>query len=77
MDIVKFKSGNDGYTYITINVYYWYMRIMPLKDKKGTSVVVALRGFIFEDRQPSRVGSAKCQEFKSKEVNNMFGWIWN
>ncbi|XP_069109792.1 uncharacterized protein [Argopecten irradians] len=73
MDMVKFKSENDGYSYIlvVIDVFSKYLWLRPLKNKKGTSVSKALQDILSEGRQPSRIRSDKGQEFRSKDVNSL------
>ena len=73
MDMVKFKSQNDGYSYVlvVIDVFSKFLWMRSLKDKKGESVVKALQDILREGRQPSRIRTDKGQEFRSKEVNKL------
>ncbi len=74
MDMVKFAKYNDGIQYIlvVIDVFSKYVWLRPLKDKKGYTTAKALRDILNEGRQPMRIRTDRGQEFRAKEVQNLF-----
>ncbi|XP_069105140.1 uncharacterized protein [Argopecten irradians] len=71
VDMVKFRSENDGYSnvFVVIVIFSKYLWLRPLKDKQGTSVSRALQYILIRGRQPNRIRTDKDQEFRSREVN--------
>ena len=70
MDMVKFTKYNNGVQYVllVIDVFSKYVWLRPLKDKKGVSVVEAIKDILKEGRKPSRIRTDSGQEFKAKVV---------
>ena len=74
MDVVKFSEFNEGYKYVfvVIDVFSKYLWMHSLRDKKGTSVAHALREIFEQGRIPKRIRTDKRQEFRAKEVQDVF-----
>ena len=69
MDMTKVAKYNDGYHYIllAIDIFSWYVWMVPLTDKSGNEVVRALSK-IFMERVPETVCSDKGTEFLGHKV---------
>jgi ribulose bisphosphate carboxylase small subunit len=73
MDMTKFSKYNRGYNFIlvAIDIFSKYVWLRPLKDKRGESVMKALKNIFAEGRSPSRIRTDKGQEFKSRLVESL------
>ena len=73
MDMVKFAKYNNGISYVlvVIDTFSKYLWLKPLKDKKGRSVVSAVKEIFQEGRVPTRIRTDKGQEFRAKEVQTL------
>ena len=73
-DMSALKDYNDDYTFLllvidTFNKYGW---IIPLKNKKGETIVNALEGIFKESgRRPKKLWTDKGREFTNKYVKNL------
>jgi hypothetical protein len=56
MDMTKFSKYNCGYNFIlvAIDIFSKYVWLRPLKDKRGESVMKALKNIFAEGRSPIR-----------------------
>ena len=74
MDMVKFGSDNDGYTYVlvVIDVFSKFLWLRKLKDKKEESVTRAFESIFKTGRKPSRIRTDKGQEFRAKTLQSLF-----
>ena len=63
MDITKFSKYNRGYNFIlvAIDIFSKYVWLRPLKDKRGESIMKALKNIFAEGRSPSRIRTDKGQ----------------
>ena len=70
--MTAFKDYNDGYTFLlfVIDTFSKYGWIIPLKNKKGKTVVDALKD-IFEKRKPEKLWTDKGKEFKNEDVKKL------
>ena len=60
---------NKGIKYLlcTINLFSKYAWVIPLKDKKGTSILNAFQKIISEGRKPNKVWVDQGSEFYKKK----------
>ena len=63
----KYNKGNK-YLLCAINLFSTYVWVIPIKDKKGTSIVNAFRKIISEGRKPNKIWVDEGSEF----YNNSF-----
>ena len=63
IDMTKFSKYNCGYSFIlvAIDIFSKYVWLRPLKDKRGESVMKALKSIFAEGRSPSRIRTDKGQ----------------
>jgi hypothetical protein len=73
MDMTKFSKYNRVYNFIlvAIDIFSKYVSQRPLKDKRGESVMKALKNIFDEGRSPSRIRTDKGQEFRSRLVESL------
>lgn len=73
MDMTKYSKYNRGYNFVlvAIDIFSKYLWLRILKDKKGESVVEALKDILREGRSPNRIRTDKGQEFRSKQVESL------
>ena len=50
----KYKKGNK-YLLCAIDLFHKYVWVVPLEDKKGTSIVNAFHKIISERRKPNKI----------------------
>ena len=70
---------NKGIKYLlcAIDLFSKYACVIPLKDKKGTSIVDVFQKIISKGRKPSKIGSNQGSEFYNNsfkdflEINNI------
>ena len=71
-DMQAFSKFNRSIKYLlaVIDVFSKYGWLVPLKDKKGKSVAMALKT-IFKERQPEKMWVDKGKEFYNKDVKEL------
>ena len=64
------SKNNKGNKYLlcAIDIFSKYVWVVPLKDKKGTSIVKAFQKIISEGRKPNKIWVDQGREF----YNNYF-----
>ena len=72
-DMRAFAKYNDGNTFLllvidTFNKYGW---IIPLKDKKGETMVNAFKTIFEEGRTPEKLWTDKGREFYNKDMDDL------
>ena len=72
VDMQAFSNFNRGIKYLlaVIDVFSKYGWLVPLKDKTGKSVAMALKT-IFEERQQEKMWVDKGKEFYNKDVKEL------
>ena len=72
VDMQAFSKFNRGIKYLlaVIDVFSKYGWLVPLKDKTGKSVAMALKT-IFKERQPETMWVDKGKEFYNKDVKEL------
>ena len=70
MDMTKYvKENNDmAFVLVVIDIFSKFLWLRSLKDKRGSTVSIALADIFKTGRQPNRIRSDKGQEFKAKPV---------
>ena len=63
----KYNKGNK-YLLCAINLFTKYVWVVPLKDKKGTSIVNSFQKIISKGRKPNKIWVDQGSEF----YNNSF-----
>ena len=58
----KYNKGNK-YLLCAIDIFSKYAWVIPIKDKKGTSVVNALQKIISKGRKPNKIWLIKVVNF--------------
>ena len=73
VDMQKFSKWNRGYKYLmmVIDVFSKYGWIIPLKDKKGESVMNAFKTIFNEGRKPQYLWVDKGKEFYNKHLKEL------
>ena len=71
-DMQSLSKYNKGVKYLlcAIDLFSKYAWVIPLKDKKGTSIVNALKKIISEGRKPLKYGLIKELSFTINLLNN-------
>ena len=61
---------NKGIKYLlcTINLFSKYTCVVPLKDKRGASILNAFQNIILKGRKPNKIGVGQGGKF----YNNLF-----
>ena len=72
-DMRAFAEYNEGNNYLllvidTFNKYGW---IIPLKDKKGETMVKAFKTIFKEGRKPKKLWTDKGREFYNKDMDDL------
>ena len=72
VDMSAFSRENKGYKFILsiIDIFSKYGWLVPLKDKKGTTVRDAFQS-VFKSRVPEKLWTDKGTEFYNKEVKKL------
>ena len=73
-DMTAFKDYNDGYTFLllVIDIFSKYGWIVPLKNKKGETIVKALKDIFKESgRRPAKLWTDKGREFFNEDVKDL------
>jgi transposase InsO family protein len=73
MDMTTFSKYNHGYNFImvAIDIFSKYVWLRPLKNKRGESVMKALKNILAEGRSPSRIRTDTGQAFRSRLVESL------
>ena len=58
----KYNKGIK-YLFCAIDLFSKYAWVVPIKDKKGTSIVNAFQKIISEERKPSKIWVGQGSEF--------------
>ena len=58
----KYNKGNK-YLLCAIDIFSKYVWVIPIKDKKGTSIVNAFKKIISEGRKPNKIWVDQGSEF--------------
>ena len=69
----KFSRWNAGYRYLlmVLDVFSKYGWIVPLKDKKGETVMNAFKTILKEGRKPEYLWTDKGKEYYNKHVKEL------
>ena len=65
----KYNKGNK-YLLCEIDLFSKYTRVVPLKDKKGTSIINAFQKIISEGRKPNKIWVDQGSEFYNKSFKD-------
>lgn len=73
LDMSNAAKYNDNYKYIlvSIDIFSRFLRVRPLKSKKGEHVVQAIKT-VFKEQVPMRVRTDKGREFLNPAVKKLF-----
>lgn len=73
IDVQPFSRQNNSYRYILIciDVFSKYVWAVPLKDKRGPSVVDAFKKILKDGRKPHMLQSDKGTEFLNKHFQDL------
>ena len=69
----KYNKGNK-YLLCAIDLFSKYVWVIPIKDKKGTSIVNSFQKIISQGRKPNKIWVHLGREFYNnsfKELNNI------
>ena len=71
-DMQSLSRYNKGIKYLlcAIDLFSKYAWVIPLKDKKGTSIVNAFQKIIAEGRKPNKIWVDQCSEFCNKSFKD-------
>ena len=69
----QFSKWNKGYRYLlmVLDVFSKYGWIIPLKDKKGETVMNAFKTILKEGRKPQYLWTDKGKEYQNKHVKEL------
>ena len=67
-DMQSLSKYNKGINYLlfAIDLFSKYALVIPIKDKKGTSIVNAFKKIIFKIRKPNKIWVDQGNEFYNK-----------
>ena len=73
VDLQSLRRHNKGYRYLLtcIDVLSKYAWVVPLKDKKGSTLVKAFQKILSSGRTPVRLFTDKGTEFKNREFQKL------
>ena len=73
IEMQKFSRWNAGYRYLlmVLDVFSKYGWIVPLKDKKGETVMNAFKTILKEGRKPQYLWTDKGKEYYNKHVKEL------
>lgn len=73
LDMSNAAKYNDGYKYIlvSIDIFSRYLRVRPVKSKKGEDIVKAVKS-ILKEQVPKRIRTDKGREFLNPAVKKLF-----
>ena len=71
-DMQSLSKYNKGIKYLlfAIDLFSKYVWVIPLKDKKGTSIVNAFQKIISEERKPNKIWVDQGSEFYNKSFKD-------
>ena len=71
-DMQSLSRYNKGIRYLlcAIDLFSKYAWVIPIKDKKGTSIVNAFQKIISEGRKPNKIWVDQGSEFHNKSFKN-------
>ena len=71
-DIESLSKYNKRIKYLlyAIDLFSKYARVIPLKDKKGTSIVNAFQKIISQERKPNKIWVDQGSEFHNQSFKN-------
>ena len=69
-DMQSLSKDNKGIKYLlcAIDLFSKYAWVIPLKDKKGTSIVNAFQKIILEKRKPNKIWVDQGSEFYNQSL---------
>ena len=67
--LIKYNKGNK-YLLCAIDLFSKYAWVIPIKDKKGTSIVNAFQKIISEGRKPNKIWVDQGSEFYNKSFKD-------
>ena len=67
----KYNKGNK-YLSCAIDLSSKYARVVPIKEKKGTSIVNAFKKIISEGRKPNKIWTDQGSEFYNNSFKDFF-----
>ena len=72
VDLSKLSNSNDKHRYLIciIDFFSKYAWVVPIKDKMGKTLVIALKSVLKSGRCPKGLQTDKGTEFKNKEFQN-------
>ena len=65
----KFDKGIK-YLLCAIDLFSKYAWVIPIKDKKGTSIVNAFKKIISKERKPNKIWVDQCSEFYNQSFKD-------
>jgi hypothetical protein len=73
VDVSKISKENDNFKFllVCIDVFSKYAWVIPLINKKGKSVLIALEK-IFKERQPIKIQADQGKEFFNRDCESLF-----
>ena len=71
-DMQSLSKYNKGIKYLlcAIDLFSKYTWVIPLKDKKGTSIVIAFQKIIAEKRKPNKIWVDQGSEFYNQSFKD-------
>ena len=71
-DMQSLSKYNKGIKYLlfAIDLFSKYVWVIPLKDKKGTSIVNAFQKIISKERKPNKIWVDQGSEFDNKSFKD-------
>ena len=71
-DMVSLSKYNKGIKYLlcVIDLFSKYSWVIPIKDKKGVSIVNAFKKIISKERKPNKIWVDQGREFYNNSFNN-------
>ena len=67
--LIKFNKGIK-YLFCAIDLFSKYVWVIPLKDKKGTSIVNAFQKIISKERKPNKIWVDQGSEFYNQSLKD-------
>ena len=76
-DMQSLSKYNKGIKYLlcAIDLFSKYAWVIPLKDKKGTSIVNAFQKIISKERKPNKIWVDQGSEFYNQSLKIFRKWI--
>ena len=75
MDMLKFARQNQGYRYLAIfiDIFSRFIWVRPLKTKKPTEMVEAMKSVFAAGRKPISIRTDRGSEYMGREVQKYLG----